>query len=157
MIDGVARPEWGVREEWYTVAVHNKTVLVVDDEEALRTLTAKLIERRGHRVLTAASGVEALAVLSGDVRVDLLILDVVMPGLDGLQTLEEVRKRWNYSQLPVVLLTAQSKDEDVLSGYTRGADYYITKPLKPAALLNIVDYLIGDLSPDARAKLEALL
>lgn len=134
-----------------------KTVLVVDDEEALRMLAAKLIEKRGHTVLTAADGTEALAMLAGGAAVDLLVLDVVMPGLNGLQTLEEVRKQRSYAELPVILLTAQSKDDDVLSGYQRGADYYITKPLKPTALLNIVDYLIGDLPAAERAKLEALL
>jgi len=134
-----------------------KTVLVVDDEEALRTLAAKLIEKRGHKVLTAADGKEALAILAGGAPVDLLVLDVVMPELNGLQTLEEVRKQWSYAELPVILLTGQAKDADVLGGYQRGADYYITKPLKPAALLNIVDYLIGDLAPDQRTKLEALL
>ncbi|HVO24623.1 MAG TPA: response regulator [Candidatus Margulisiibacteriota bacterium] len=134
-----------------------KTVLVVDDEEALRTLAAKLIEKRGHKVLTAADGKEALAILAGGAPVDLLVLDVVMPELNGLQTLEEVRKQWSYAELPVILLTGQAKDADVLGGYQRGADYYITKPLKPAALLNIVDYLIGDLAPDERTKLEALL
>ena len=134
-----------------------KTVLLVDDEEALRTLAAKLIERRGHTVLTAADGTEALAMLAGDAAVDLLVLDVVMPGLNGLQTLEEVRKQRSSTELPVILLTAQSKDADVLGGYQRGADYYITKPLKPTALLNIVDYLIGDLSADERARLEPLL
>lgn len=135
----------------------DKTVLVVDDEEALRTLAAKLIERRGYKVLTASDGTEALAVLAGRVPVDLLVLDVVMPGLNGLQTLEELRKRRGSAELPVILLTAQSKDEDVMGGYKRGADYYITKPLQPTALLNIVDYLIGDLSSAERAKLEALL
>ncbi len=135
----------------------DKTVLVVDDEEALRTLAAKLIEKRGYHVLTASDGTEALAILKGSVTVDLLVLDVVMPGLSGLQTLEEIRQRWGHTDLPVVLLTAQSKDEDVFGGYKKGADYYITKPLKPTALLNIVDYLIGDLSPNEKAKLEPLL
>jgi two-component system, OmpR family, alkaline phosphatase synthesis response regulator PhoP len=134
-----------------------KTVLVVDDEEALRTLAAKLIEKRGHTVLTATDGTEALAMLAGGAAVDLLVLDVVMPGLNGLQTLEEVRKQRSYTELPVILLTAQAKDDDVLGGYQRGADYYLTKPLKPAALLNIVDYLIGDLPAAERATLEALL
>ena len=136
---------------------NNKTVLVVDDEEALRNLAAKLIERRGYKVLTAADGNEALAVLAGGAAVDLLVLDVMMPGLDGLQTLERIRKQRGYGELPVILLTAQSRDEDVMGGYKTGADYYITKPLQPAALLNIVDYLIGDLSPDQRAKLESIL
>ena len=135
----------------------NKTVLVVDDEEALRTLAAKLIEKRGYRVVTASDGAQALDILKGSNKIDLCVLDVVMPGLSGLQTLEEIRERWDYAQLPVVLLTAQSGDDDVLSGYKKGADCYLTKPLKPAALLNIVDYLIGDLSADEKAKLEPLL
>ena len=96
-----------------------KTVLVVDDEEALRTLAAKLIEKRDHTVLTASNGTEALAVLAGDVKIDLLVLDVVMPGLSGLQTLEKLRNQ-GHTELPVVLLTAQSTDEDILGGYKTG-------------------------------------
>ena len=121
----------------------DKTVLVVDDEEALRDFAAKLIERSGYRVRTAGDGAEALAVLTEESRIDLMVLDVMMPGLDGLQTL--------------VLLTAQSEDEQILGGYNKGADCYLTKPLQPRALLNIVDYLIGDLPADERAKLEQIL
>jgi len=138
------------------VPAHDKTVLVVDDEEALRTLAAKLVESRGYRVLTAASGTEALGILESNGKIDLLVLDVVMPGLSGLETLEEIRER-GHNELRVVLLTAQSTDEDILGGYQKGADYYVTKPLKPSELLNIVDFLIGDLPRSERAKLEALL
>jgi two-component system alkaline phosphatase synthesis response regulator PhoP len=138
------------------MAASDKTVLVVDDEEALRTLAAKLIATRGYKVVTASNGTEALAILARGGTVDLLVLDVVMPGLDGLQTLEEVRKR-GHTDLQVVLLTAQSKDDDVIGGYKKGADCYITKPLQPKVLLNIVDYLIGDLSPEEKAKLEPFL
>ena len=133
-----------------------KTVLVVDDEEALRNLAARLIEKRGYQVLTAGDGAQALAVLSGGARVDLMVLDVMMPGIDGLQTLEQVRAR-GYTSLPVVLLTAQTGDEQILGGYSKGADCYITKPLQPSTLLNVVDYLIGDLPAAERAKLEPLL
>jgi len=139
------------------VPARGKTVLVVDDEGALRTLAAKVIEKQGYTVVTASEGIEALAILSGGTAVDLLVLDVVMPGLNGLQTLEEIRKRWSSTELPVVLLTAQSKDEQIIGGYKKGADYYLTKPLKPSALVNIIDYLIGDLSPEETAKIEPLL
>lgn len=138
------------------MGARDKTILVVDDEEALRTLAAKLIAKRGYNVVTAASGAEALAALAGDTHIDLLVLDVVMPGLSGLETLEQIRARGR-KELPVVLLTAQSKDEHILSGYKQGADCYITKPLQPAQLLNVIDYLIGDLSPSERAQLEPLL
>ena len=133
-----------------------KTVLVVDDEEALRNLAARLIEKRGYQVLTAGDGAEALAVLARGARVDLMVLDVMMPGVDGLQTLEQVRAR-GYTKLPVVLLTAQTKDEQILGGYQKGADCYITKPLQPSMLVNVVDYLIGDLPAAERAKIEPLL
>ena len=133
-----------------------KTVLIVDDEDALREFAAKLIEKRGYGVLTAASGSDALAVLKSGARIDLVVLDVMMPGLDGLQTLEQIR-RLGIENLFVILLTAQSNDAEVLGGYKRGADYYITKPLRPAELLNVIDYLIGGLPPDERAKLEAAL
>ena len=135
---------------------HEKTVLVVDDEEALCNLAAKLIEKRGYQVLTAGDGSEALAVLTRGTRIDLLVLDVTMPGLESLQTLAEIRER-GYIKLPVVLLTAQAKGEQILGGYQRGADCYITKPLQPSALLNVIDYLIGDLPADERARLEPLL
>ena len=138
------------------MAREDKTVLVVDDEESLRNFAAKLIQSRGYRVVTAGDGAEALAVLTEGTQVDLLVLDVMMPGLDGLQTLEQVRTR-GHTSLPVVLLTAQTEDEQILGGYEKGADCYVTKPLRPSALLNIVDYLIGDLPPAERAKLEPLL
>ena len=134
----------------------DKTVLVVDDEEALRNFAAKLIQSRGYQVVTAGDGTEALAVLTQGTPVHLLVLDVMMPGLDGFKTLEEVRNR-GHRHLPVVLLTAQAEDEQILHGYARGADCYITKPLQPSTLLNVVDYLIGDLPPAERAKLEPLL
>jgi DNA-binding response OmpR family regulator len=137
------------------MSADRKTVLVVDDEDSLRDFAAKLIEKRGHRVLTAANGNDALAVLKSGASVDLVVLDVVMPGLDGLQTLAQIR---NLQPNPyVILLTARSEDREVLGGYKQGADYYITKPLRPAELLNIVDYLIGALSPEERSRLETTL
>jgi two-component system OmpR family response regulator len=132
-----------------------KTVLVVDDEDSLRDFAAKLIEKRGYRVLTAANGNDALAVVKSGVGVDLVVLDVMMPGLDGLQTLEQMRSL--QPGLFVILLTARTGDSEVLGGYKQGADYYITKPLRPAELLNIIDYLIGSLSPEERTRIESTL
>ena len=132
-----------------------KTVLVTDDNRDLRELTARLIDRRGHRVLQAASGAEAIEVCERE-PVDLLLLDIMMPEMDGFATLAQLRER-GHTQLPVVILTAQNTDENVLAGYRAGVDYYLTKPFRTDALLNIVDYLIGDLSADERAHLEALL
>ena len=132
-----------------------KTVLVVDDEDSLREFAAKLIEKRGYKVLAAASGSDALAVLKSGIGVDLVVLDVMMPGLDGLETLAQIRAL--QPGVFVILLTARSGDSEVLGGYKQGADYYITKPLRPAELLNIIDYLIGSLSPEERSRIESTL
>jgi CheY-like chemotaxis protein len=134
----------------------NRTVLVVDDEESLRAYAAKLIGKRGYHVLTAAGGAEALAIMKSGAEVNLVVLDIVMPGIDGLETLAEIRNLGR-KDVFVVLLTAQTGDAQVLGGYKKGADYYITKPLQPSELLNIIDYLIGDLPPEERSRLEAAL
>jgi CheY-like chemotaxis protein len=122
----------------------------------MRTMAVKLVESRGYRTVTAADGNEALTVLKSGKRIDLVVLDVVMPGLDGLQTIEQARTA-GFGQIPIVLLTAQSAKNDVLGGYRQGASFYLTKPLRPAYLLNTVDYLIGDLSEEDRERLELLL
>jgi CheY-like chemotaxis protein len=134
-----------------------KTVLIVDDEENVRTITSRLVAARGHDVMTAETGRQALDVLDAGGRPDLIVLDVLMPELDGLQTLVRIRNDLGLTDLPVVMLTAQRSDRDMLAGYGVGADYYLTKPLEFERLLNIVDYLIGDLAPQERARIEALL
>jgi two-component system chemotaxis response regulator CheY len=133
-----------------------KTVLVVDDEAAIRLLAVKLLESRGYATREASTGDEALDVLRSGAAIDLVVLDVRMPGRDGLATLEEIRAM-GLKQLPVLLLTSQKEHKDILKGYKTGAHLYITKPLRPAHLVNSVEYLIGDLSPDERQRLELLL
>ncbi|HVN85790.1 MAG TPA: response regulator [Candidatus Binatia bacterium] len=129
-----------------------KTVLVTDDDAALRTVTATLIESRGHRVITAESGQHAIDVFKSGTPIDLLVLDIMMPGMNGLQTMAKLQET-GFGDVPVVMLTAQSSDDDIIEGYRAGAGYYLTKPFKPVALLNIVDYLIGDLSAAQREEL----
>jgi CheY-like chemotaxis protein len=137
------------------VVGEGKTVLVVDDEPAMQSMAAKLVESRGYRALTASSGNEALELLKR-MPIDLIVLDVVMPDLDGLQTIEQARQL-GFENIPVILLTAQKEKQAVLGGYQKGAVFYITKPLRPAHLLNAVDYLIGNLSEQERQKLESVL
>ncbi|HUI25703.1 MAG TPA: response regulator [Candidatus Kryptonia bacterium] len=129
-----------------------KTVLVTDDDATLRTITVKLIEARGHRVLTADSGERAIEVFKAVTPIDLLVLDLIMTGMDGLETMAQLREL-GFGEVPVVVLTAKASDENILDGYRAGAGYYLTKPFKPAALINIVDYLIGDLSAGEREQL----
>jgi len=133
-----------------------RTVLVVDDEAAVRQMLSRLLENRGYRVLTAANGREALQTFNTQGPVDLVVLDVMMPEMDGYQALARLKQLADPAP-HVVMLTAQQQDSDILKGYQAGADYYVTKPLETGRLLNIVNYLIGDLSAAERARLETKL
>lgn len=133
-----------------------RAVLVVDDDEDICIILSRLFAKRGHAVQTAQSGMAALELLRAK-PADLVILDVRMPGLDGFAVLERMRTQLGLTDVPVVMLTAQASEEDMLNGYGLGADYYLTKPLQFERLMNIVDYLIGDLTAEQRTRLEALL
>ena len=100
------------------------TVLVVDDEDALCTLLQISLQRQGYRVVIAHNGREALDVVANR-KVDLVLLDVMMPEMDGFTTCIELRKR---TDIPVVLLTALNRPDDIVHGFSLGADDYITKP-----------------------------
>ncbi len=100
------------------------TVLVVDDEDALCTLLQISLQRQGYRVVIAHNGREALEVV-GNRKVDLVLLDVMMPEMDGFTTCIELRKR---TDVPIVLLTALNRPDDIVHGFSLGADDYITKP-----------------------------
>jgi DNA-binding response OmpR family regulator len=100
------------------------TVLVVDDEDALCTLLQISLQRQGYRVVIAHNGREALEVVANK-KVDLVLLDVMMPEMDGFTTCIELRKR---TDIPVVLLTALNRPDDIVHGFSLGADDYITKP-----------------------------
>ncbi len=103
-------------------------VLVVDDNEVNRELYARYLELEGYRVLEASDGTDALDLIDGD-KVDLVLLDVMMPGLDGFEVLEQVRKSHSPEELPVIMATAKDQSEDVVKAFDLGANDYVTKPL----------------------------
>ena len=105
-------------------------MLVVDDEPPIVRLVQLRLEADGMQVRTAHRGEDALAILD-DEPVDLVVLDVTMPGMDGFETLRHIRSR---STVPVVMLTARTLDVDKLRGLTSGADDYLTKPFNPDEL-----------------------
>lgn len=110
---------------------HMNTILVCDDERDIVAALRIYLEAEGYRVLTAYDGREALSVV-GSENVQLVLLDIMMPGLDGLHVLTALREEHN---LPVILLTAKSEDSDKVLGLNIGADDYITKPFNPVELL----------------------
>ncbi len=104
------------------------TLLLVDDEPMNRDALERRLSRAGYRVLTAESGAEALAVAAAD-RVDLVLLDVMMPGMDGIATLRRLRQSRSVSELPVIMVTAKDATEDVVEALDAGANDYVTKPV----------------------------
>src|SRR5438067_10489006 len=106
------------------------TVLVVDDEPIVRDVVVRYLERDGYRTLEAATGDEARRVLERE-EASLVVLDVMLPGMDGLQLCRWIRSR---SDLPIVMLTARGEAADRIVGLELGADDYLTKPFSPREL-----------------------
>jgi two-component system phosphate regulon response regulator PhoB len=109
-------------------------VLVVEDERDIAALVAYHLTRQGYRVSTAGTGDEALQAASSE-RPDLVVLDLMLPGLSGYEVLQELRRTPGMEQLPVVFLTARREESDRIRGFELGADDYVTKPFSPQELV----------------------
>ncbi|MDT7896536.1 MAG: hypothetical protein OXFUSZZB_000141 [Candidatus Fervidibacter sp.] len=114
-----------------------KRVLVVDDERHIVRLVQVNLERQGYEVLTAYDGVECLEKTKAE-KPDLIILDVMMPRMDGFEALQRLKSDPETNHIPVIMLTARAQDRDVLQGYQYGADLYLTKPFSPLELISLV-------------------
>ena len=107
-------------------------ILVVDDESRMRKLVRDFLEREGYAVLEAGDGMEAMDIFYEEKDIALIILDVMMPHMDGWQTCREIRKE---SKVPIIMLTARSEERDELQGFELGVDEYISKPFSPKILV----------------------
>ncbi len=114
-------------------------ILIVDDESRMRKLVHDYLVKAGYQILEAADGAEAIEVFFEHKDIALVILDVMMPKLDGYQVLKEIRA---YSKVPVVMLTARSEEWDELKGFELGVDEYIAKPFSPKILVARVQALL---------------
>jgi DNA-binding response OmpR family regulator len=112
----------------------SRTVLIVDDNPDNRMIMSKILEVRGFAVQVAQSGPEALAQIEREVP-DLVLLDVMMPKMNGLEVLERLKASHATANVPVIMVTAKVQDDDVMRGYQYGADYYITKPFTADQLM----------------------
>ncbi|MCR5115951.1 MAG: response regulator transcription factor [Lachnospiraceae bacterium] len=117
----------------------NIKILVVDDEERMRRLVKDFLAKKGYAVIEASNGREALDLFYKDNSIDLVILDVMMPVMDGWATLREIRET---SKVPVIMLTAKAEEHDELLGFELGVDEYITKPFSPKILVARVEALL---------------
>ena len=116
-------------------------LLVAEDEPDVRELLTCCFSAEGFEVLTAADGIEAEGMVHRE-RPDAVVLDVMMPGRDGLAVLAAMRASPDLRTIPVVLLTARSADSDIWNGWKAGADYYVTKPFDVNGLVGYVRYLV---------------
>jgi DNA-binding response OmpR family regulator len=123
------------------------TVLVVDDEPTIAEVVGRYLERAGYETLEAADGPEALRVAE-DGRPDLIVLDVMLPGIDGIEVMRQLHERPG-RPVPVILLTARGEESDRLAGLRRGADDYVVKPFSPKELVARVDAVMRRVSPPA--------
>lgn len=114
-------------------------ILVVDDESRMRKLVKDFLTKSGYEVIEAGDGSEALDLFFAHKDIDLVILDVMMPKLDGWQVCREIRE---YSKVPVIMLTAKSDERDELQGFELGVDEYITKPFSPKILVARVEAIL---------------
>ena len=125
-----------------------KRILVVDDDVKTVELVKLYLSRDGYRVLTSHNGLEALR-LAQETHPDLIVLDLMLPGMDGLEICRTIREE---SDVPIIMLTARTTDEDKLAGLGLGADDYITKPFSPrelaARVRAVLRRLPGERGPD---------
>jgi DNA-binding response OmpR family regulator len=119
------------------------TILIVDDEPPILDLVRFTLEDAEVRVVEASDGVEALT-LARRLRPDLILLDVHMPRLDGLEACRQIRRDPALAQTPIVMLTAAGQEADRARGREAGADEYLTKPFSPLALLALVEALVPE-------------
>ena len=123
-------------------------ILVVDDESRMRKLVKDFLSKKGYIVLEAGDGEEAVDIFMNNKDIGLIILDVMMPKMDGWETCKEIRK---FSQVPIIMLTAKSDERDELLGFELGVDEYISKPFSPKILVARVEAILrrtGQSNPD---------
>ena len=119
-----------------------KRILVVDDDELVRIAINELLRPEGYEIHTVSGGSEALEKLDQD-GYDLLMLDIIMPEMDGFELCKRIREKENYRETPIVFLTAKSREEDRIRGLEVGANLFLSKPISPAKLIEIVSDTIG--------------
>ena len=125
-----------------------RRILVVDDEPVVVKTLSKVIRRQGFDVVSAADGEEALKKVRSS-NPDLVILDIQMPKLDGIEVLQRIKGSPETASLPVIMLTAKVGDEDTLKGYKYGANYYIPKPFEMDEVLQGIEMIFKSIDEEA--------
>jgi CheY-like chemotaxis protein len=117
-------------------------VLVVDDNPDSVIIMSGMLEPRGYKVVAVATGTEALEAIKREPP-DVVLLDVMMPEMSGLEVLQHLKEEYQTGRIPVILVTAKTQDDDVVKGYQYGADYYIPKPFTAKQLIYGIELVLG--------------
>ena len=125
-----------------------RKILAVDDEKHIVRLVQVNLERAGYEVVTANDGKEALQKVAEE-NPDLVVLDVMMPYMDGFEVLQNLRRNQSTRDIPVIMLTAKAQDADVFKGWQSGVDLYLTKPFNPMELLSFVKRIFSTMDGGA--------
>jgi len=118
-----------------------KKILIVEDEESLLKLESILLTTKGYLVQGATTGMAALEAVALEAP-DLILLDIMLPELDGFEVCEQIKKNPETRHIPIVFLTAKKTPEDIRRGEEVGADQYITKPFKSAMVMQVIEQLL---------------
>ncbi len=121
-----------------------KLVMLVDDSNVLRKITVFNLRKHGYDVVEATNGEEAIQKLSGGVKPDLMLLDIMMPKMDGFTVLKKLKENEGWKEIPVIVLTAKGGEEDERTAMLLGATMVMTKPFSPVQLIQEVKRVIGD-------------
>lgn len=124
----------------------SKKILIVDDDPMIRNLVQAILESEGFGVTATDDGPKAIEILDQQPRpldFSLVVLDVMMPGMNGLDVLTRMKLHKHTQSLPVMMLTGEDKAEDIMAGYNVGADYYITKPFTRQQLMYGINLVLG--------------
>ncbi len=120
----------------------SKKILVIEDDPGSLRLIEYTLEQEGYQVLTATNGLEGLRKALKE-NIDLVVLDVMLPGIDGFEICHRLRAEPRTAQLPILMLSAKAQEVDKTTGLKEGADYYLTKPVVPSEVINRVGILLA--------------
>ena len=121
-----------------------KLVMLVDDSDVLRKITVFNLKKHGYDVVEATNGEEAIEKLSEGLKPDLMLLDIMMPKMDGFTVLKKLKENDDWKNIPVIVLTAKGGEEDEKTAMSLGATMVMTKPFSPVQLIEHVKQVIGD-------------
>ena len=128
-------------------------ILIVEDEQELRDLISYNLEREGGSLPTGVSNANDALIVLGDVKVDLILLDIMLPGLSGLDFLKIIKNNEQYVDIPVIIISAKSDEQDILEGLKLGADDYLTKPFSIKILQAKIKTVLRRASPGSKETL----